>query len=99
MINSEQINHWVKKVMDALPPGVQQLSQDMQKNLHAAMLSTFERLELVTREEFDAQAKVLQKTRTKLEALEKKLAEWEANQLTKHTKKTKTTDHGSSDRS
>ena len=85
MINSQQVNQWVEKVMDALPPGVKQLSKDMQKNLHAAMLSAFEHLDLVTREEFDAQTKVLHKTRTKLEELEKKLNAWEQQHPTKQT--------------
>lgn len=87
MLNSQQVNQWVEKVMNALPPGVKQISHDMQKNLHAAMMSAFEHLDLVTREEFDAQAKVLHKTRVKLEELEKKLYAWEEE----HTVKTAVT--------
>ncbi len=41
--------------------------------------SAASRLDLVTRDEFDAQAAVLQRTREKLEALEAKLAEIENN--------------------
>jgi len=41
--------------------------------------STFERMELVTREEFDVQRKVLERTREKLVALEAQVAELEGS--------------------
>ena len=50
---------------------------DMQKNLKALLTQQFARLELVTREEFDTQTKVLAKTRAKLEELEHRLTEIE----------------------
>ena len=43
--------------------------------------SVLSKMELVTREEFDAQTTVLKKTREKLEVLEKKVAELEKKQL------------------
>lgn len=51
---------------------------DLQRNLKAMLMQQFARLELVTREEFDTQVKVLARTREKLEALETRLAELEA---------------------
>jgi hypothetical protein len=51
---------------------------DLQKNVKAMLTQQFARLDLVTREEFDTQAKVLARTREKLEALERRLAELEA---------------------
>ena len=51
---------------------------DMQKNVKALLTQQFARLELVTREEFDTQTKVLARTRAKLEELEKRLTEIEA---------------------
>jgi BMFP domain-containing protein YqiC len=50
---------------------------DLEKNLRALIASTFSRLDLVTREEFDVQREVLARTRAKLEELEAKLAELE----------------------
>jgi BMFP domain-containing protein YqiC len=50
---------------------------DLQKNVKALLTQQFARLELVTREEFDTQTKVLARARVKLEELEKKLAELE----------------------
>jgi BMFP domain-containing protein YqiC len=47
---------------------------DLQKNAKALLTQQFARLELVTREEFDTQVKVLARTRAKLEELEARLA-------------------------
>ncbi|ARU30073.1 hypothetical protein CBR65_12810 [Cellvibrio sp. PSBB006] len=68
----------------------QRLLQELQKNLpqisallpkrelHLALQSALSRLDLVTREEFDAQQAVLARTREKLEQLEETLASLEA---------------------
>ena len=50
---------------------------DLQKNLKALLTQQFARLELVTREEFDTQSKVLARARAKLDELERRLAELE----------------------
>ncbi len=78
MIQARDINQWVQQILAALPPGLQQLPQNLQEYLQEAMLKTFSKLELVTREEFDIQTGVLLKTRKKLEALEKRLQELES---------------------
>lgn len=53
-------------------------AEDLRRNLKALLTQQFARLELVTREEFDTQSKVLARTRAKLEALEERVAEMEA---------------------
>jgi hypothetical protein len=50
---------------------------DVQRNLKATLAAAFGRLDLVTREEFDVQARVLARTREKLAALEAQVAELE----------------------
>jgi BMFP domain-containing protein YqiC len=52
-------------------------AKDIEKNLKTMLSSGLARLDLVPRAEFDVQAQVLLKTREKLEALEKRLAEME----------------------
>lgn len=42
--------------------------------------SALRKMDLVSREEFDAQAAVLARTRARLEALEARVSEWEAQQ-------------------
>lgn len=70
----KSINDVVKKVMDSLPDGLKNLPEDIKKNISTVVTSTLDRLDIVTREEFDAQQKVLQATREKLEKLEKEVA-------------------------
>ena len=52
---------------------------DIEKNVRALLSTFFTKLDLVSREEFDIQAQVLQRTREKLEALEARVARLEAN--------------------
>ena len=52
--------------------------RDIEKNAKAMLGSAFGKLDLVTREEFEVQRLVLRRTREKLEALEKRLAEMES---------------------
>ena len=55
-------------------------AQEMiEKNVRAMMNQGFQKMDLVTREEFELQSKVLAKTREKLEALEAKVAALEKN--------------------
>ena len=53
-------------------------AKDIEKNVKAKMAQGFSKLDLVTRDEFDIQAQVLAKTRTRLEALEEQVAAMEA---------------------
>lgn len=65
------LNAKVSELLAASP------AKDVEKNMRIMMTSFFSRLDLVTRDEFDVQAKVLARTREKLEALEARLAEME----------------------
>ena len=49
-------------------------AKDIEKNVKAMMMAMFARLDLVTREEFDVQRKVLERTREKIDAIEAQLA-------------------------
>lgn len=53
-------------------------ARDLEKNFRAMLSSTFARVDLVTREEYDVQVQVLARAREKLAALESRLAELEA---------------------
>ena len=53
-------------------------AKGIEKNMKAMLSQGFSKLDLVTREEFEIQAQVLAKTRSKLEALEARVAELEA---------------------
>ncbi len=51
---------------------------DLEKNARALLSSVFSRLDLVSREEFDIQTQVLQRTREKMQALEARIAQIES---------------------
>lgn len=53
-------------------------AQDIEKNIKALLQSGLQRLDLVSREQFEIQAQVLLRSREKLEALETRVAELEA---------------------
>jgi BMFP domain-containing protein YqiC len=63
-------NDMQNKVGDAIR---QSPAKDMEKNVRSLMTQGFQKLDLVTREEFDLQTQVLAKTRAKLEELEAKV--------------------------
>lgn len=67
----DEINRRVQELIANTP------IEDVQKNLRALMSSWFARLDLVTREEFDAQQAVLQRTREKLSSMDTRVAELE----------------------
>ena len=69
----EDLNARIAEVIAASP------AKDIEKNMKAMLTAMFARLDLVTREEFDIQVAVLQRTREKLEALEARLAEADKN--------------------
>ena len=53
-------------------------AKDVEKNVRALLTSFFGRLDLVTREEFDVQARLLARSREQLSAMESRVAELEA---------------------
>jgi BMFP domain-containing protein YqiC len=64
-------NDMQTKVGDAIR---QSPAKDLEKNVRGLMSQGFQKLDLVTREEFDLQTQVLAKTRAKLEELEAKVS-------------------------
>ena len=52
--------------------------KDAEKNLRALLASFFSKLDLVTREEFDVQARLLARCREQINALETRVTELEA---------------------
>ena len=77
MAENNFINDLVNQIGKILPN--QAMTRDLQKALHAVVQSAFSRLDLVTREEFDAQQAVLARTRAQLEELESRLQSLQDN--------------------
>ncbi len=77
MIDTKFIDDLARQISDAIPSGVKNMQADVQKNVHTLLQGALSRLDLVTREEFDAQSQVLARTREKLEKLEQLVADLE----------------------
>lgn len=80
MLDPKKIEEVVQGITNALPPGLTAMQADVEKNVKTALSGMFAKLDLVTREEFDVQTQVLQRTREKLDALERQLAELSQSQ-------------------
>ncbi len=66
-----------RRMAENLPRGFQTLQDDLQRNIRSALEAALGHLNLVTREEFEIQQAVLQRTREKLHGLEQRVAELE----------------------
>ncbi|MBI1195267.1 MAG: accessory factor UbiK family protein [Gammaproteobacteria bacterium] len=78
MIDTRFIDDTVKRISEAMPSGARRIQEDVEKNVRAVLGSALSRLDLVNREEFEIQKGVLARSREKIEALERRLAELEA---------------------
>src|SRR6185437_7970801 len=65
-----RIDEIVRRLLESVPPALRGVQQDLEANFRAVLRAALGRLDLVTRDEFDAQTKVLERTRAKAEAFE-----------------------------
>jgi ubiquinone biosynthesis accessory factor UbiK len=72
-----RIDDIVRRLSETVPPAARSLRDDLEANFRAVLRATLSKLDLVTRDEFDAQTKVLERTRAKAEALESRVSELE----------------------
>jgi BMFP domain-containing protein YqiC len=69
----------VRRLMEDLPASLQAFRSDLEAHAGRALRDATRRLDLVAREEFDAQARVLERSRALIEQLEARVAALEAN--------------------
>ncbi|MCD2449587.1 accessory factor UbiK family protein [Methylicorpusculum oleiharenae] len=74
MFDPKALDEIASRLANAVPPGLNNLKEDLEKNFHAILQGALGKLDLVTREEFEVQKAVLAKTRAKLEDLESRVA-------------------------
>ena len=77
-MNDERISDLARRLRKLVPPSAAGAARDLESNFRALLQSALGKGDLVTFEEFEAQKRVLERTREKVEALERKLAEMEA---------------------
>jgi ubiquinone biosynthesis accessory factor UbiK len=70
---NESLEQLAKHISSLIPGDVKNLQHDFENNVRNLLQSSLTKMNLVTREEFDVQSAVLQRTREKLEQLEKQI--------------------------
>lgn len=78
MIDVHSIDQLAHRLATLVPPGLAQAREDMEANFRDVLAHGLRRLDLVTREEFDAQRAVLDRVRREVAQLEAQVAELEA---------------------
>ena len=78
MIDLATIDDLARRLSGLVPPGLREGRDELQQNFKAVLQAGLSRLDLVTREEFEVQRAVLRQTREKVEALQRTLADLEA---------------------
>ncbi len=73
MLDLRMIDELTRKLGEALPPGVNQARDEVERRFRSVLTGAFERMNLVSRDEFEAQCRVLEETRAKLAELEERL--------------------------
>ena len=77
MLDKEALDDIARRLGATLPAGLGGLGSDIEKTFRAILQSTFAKMNLVSREEFEVQRAVLARTRAKLEQLEIRVTELE----------------------
>ena len=72
-IMNEPLEQLAKRISSLLPGDLKHMQDDVESNVHSLLQSALAKMNLVSREEFDVQSAVLQRTREKLEQLEKQI--------------------------
>ena len=73
-MDSFRIDDLARKLLERVPPALRSMQADLESNFRAVLRERLSKLDLVSRDEFDAQTRVLERTRARLEVLEARLA-------------------------
>ncbi len=77
MLDPRAVEDIAERISGLLPADARVLREEFRSNARALLETALARMDLVTREEFEAQTAMLRRTREKLERLETRLAELE----------------------
>jgi BMFP domain-containing protein YqiC len=73
-----RIDEIARRLLERVPPALRSMQADLETNFRAVLRERLSKLDLVSRDEFDAQTRVLERTRAQLEALEARLTALES---------------------
>lgn len=77
MIDTRHLDELAYRLAQAIPPGLHGLRRELEDNFRAILQSNLDKLDLVSRDQFEASQALLEATRTKLDHLEARVAELE----------------------
>jgi BMFP domain-containing protein YqiC len=77
-MNSNGLDDLAKRLADSVPESLRAFGRDLESNFKAVLQAQLAKLDLVTRQDFDVQAAILERTQEKLTALETRLKDLEA---------------------
>jgi BMFP domain-containing protein YqiC len=78
MLNPKKLEEIAKQIAGSVPPGLKNFAHEIEEKTKQVLQRKLETMDFVSREEFDVQTQVLQRTREKLEKLEQKIDALEA---------------------
>ena len=73
-INTQHLDETVAKIKQLLPDNISDFKDSSEDKLKLVLEGLLQKLEMVSREEYDIQTQVLQRTRQRLEELEQRIA-------------------------
>lgn len=73
MLNPKKLEEIAKQIAESVPPGVKNFAEELESKTKEVLQRKLSTMDFVSREEFDVQTQVLQRTREKLEQLEQKV--------------------------
>ena len=76
-MDSFRIDELARRLLERVPPALRSMQRDLESNFRAVLREGLGNPDLVTRDEFDAQTRVLERTRARLEELEARLTSLE----------------------
>jgi BMFP domain-containing protein YqiC len=77
-INSSGLDELARRLAESVPESVRAFGRDLEGNFKAVLQAQLSKLDLVSRQEFDVQAAILERTQAKLTSMEARLKEIEA---------------------
>jgi hypothetical protein len=66
-----------KRLLEGIPPSLRAAQKDLESHFRSVLRTGLSRLDMVTRDEFDAQARVLERSRELIESLERRVSQLE----------------------
>ena len=80
LFDAKKLDEFVRRLGEQLPDSVEGARDEIEKKLRAGVEPILEKMNLVSREEYDVQVALLERLRQKVGMLERRLADLEATE-------------------